>query len=134
MGLELCWGGQSRVDMGRFQLCDVTASSHTMVTVFLGCSSKSWPPYPVLNNFIRFILTAAHCVISCTPCNGGRSLFKKDKKTRKNNYRIKAAIGRFKNQDLYNIIKVIQHPEYQKMSTSTQQVVKSHPQQCTQVS
>ena len=31
--------------MGGFQLCDVTASSHMMVTEFLGCSSKSWPPY-----------------------------------------------------------------------------------------
>ena len=32
--------------MGGFQLCDVTASSHTLSTEFLGCSSKSWPPYP----------------------------------------------------------------------------------------
>ena len=78
---------------------------------------------PVLNNFIRFILTAAHCVIKCCkPCNGGRSVIRRDKKGRKNKYRIKAEIGRFENHDLYNIIKVIQHPEYQKMSS--QQVVK----------
>ena len=32
--------------MGGFQLCDVTASSHTLSTEFLSCSSKSWPPYP----------------------------------------------------------------------------------------
>ena len=30
--------------VGGFQLCDVTASSHTLSTKFLGCSSKSWPP------------------------------------------------------------------------------------------
>ena len=45
IGLELSWGGQSRIDMGGFQLCDVRASSHTLSTEFLGCSSKSWPPY-----------------------------------------------------------------------------------------
>ena len=31
--------------MGGFQLFDVTASSHTMDTQFLGCPSKSCPPY-----------------------------------------------------------------------------------------
>ena len=38
-------GGQGRVDMGGFQLFDVTASSHMMDTQFLGCPSKSCPPY-----------------------------------------------------------------------------------------
>ena len=31
--------------MGGFQLCDVTASSHTLSIEFLGSSSKSWPHY-----------------------------------------------------------------------------------------
>ena len=60
-------------------------------------------------------------------------MIKRDKKGGKNKYRIKAEIGRSKNHDLYNIIKVIQHPEYQKMSS--QQVVKYQvTQQSTQIS
>ena len=45
IGLGLSVEGRRRVDMGGFQLSDVTASSHTLNTEFLGCPSKSWPPY-----------------------------------------------------------------------------------------
>ena len=76
----------------------------------------------VLNNFIRFILTAAHCVLECTKCNRGRSVAERDKKDNIIGYRIKAQIGRFKNHDTYNITKVIQHPEFQE--GSAKQVVK----------
>ena len=72
---------------------------------------------PVVNNLIRFILTAAHCVVKCKPCRDGRRV-----KTSGGNYLIKAGIGRFKNGDIYNIIKVIQHPEFEEMSR--QKVVK----------
>ena len=37
--LGLAW------EAGGFQLSDATGNSHTMVTEFLGCPSKSWPPY-----------------------------------------------------------------------------------------
>ena len=74
---------------------------------------------PVLNNFIRFILTAAHCIIKCKSCNGGKTLIKRNKNgvKIKNGYLIKAVIGRLKNGDIYGIVKVIQHPDYQKMSS-----------------
>ena len=42
--------------MGGFQLCDVTASSRTMVTEFLSCSGKSWPPYYLLLHIVTFML------------------------------------------------------------------------------
>ena len=72
---------------------------------------------PVLNNFIRFILTAAHCVIKCKSCNGGKTLIKRNKNGVKTGYLIKAVIGRLKNGDIYGIVKVIQHPDYQEMSS-----------------
>ena len=45
IGLGLSWGGRCRVDMGGFQLSDATGSSHSLSSEFLGCPSKSCPPY-----------------------------------------------------------------------------------------
>ena len=46
-------------------------------------------------------------------------MIKKDKNGTKlkNGYLIKAVIGRLKNSDIYGIDKVIQHPNYQKMTS-----------------
>ena len=53
----LCLAGEAGARlMCGFQLSDATASSHTMVTEFLGCPSKSWPPYPSPTNFLGAFL------------------------------------------------------------------------------
>ena len=44
-------------------------------------------------------------------------MIKRNKNGVKNGYLIKAVIGRLKNGDIYGIVKVIQHPNYQKMSS-----------------